>query len=300
MGRPYQGPIIDSHHHLWDLRLEKHPWLKWSGRGDGLAPLRRNYLVDDYLDVSVGANIVATVHVEANWEPRDPTGEADWLDGLDLPNSIAARHVAYASLADPKAEEVLEQLAARDRVAGIREIISWHPDPAKSRVADSAIMQAPAWRKGLALLERHRLSFDMLISPWQLDKALEIAHAHPQITFVVNHCGSPMDRDSEGMKRWRLGLARLAGAQNVVLKISDPVAYDPQWTQESLAEVILHCLDCFGPKRCMFASDYPVSALHITFGEWLAVFNAIVADLSKDEKRALFFDCARETYRVPV
>lgn len=300
MGRSYQGPIIDSHHHLWDLRLGKHPWLRWSGRGDGLAPLRRNYLVDDYRDVSAGANIVATVHIEANWDPSDPTGEAEWLEGLDLSDGIAARHVAYASLADPNVEETLERLAAYERVAGIREIISWHPDPAKARVADSGIMQDAAWRRGLALLERHGLSFDMLISPWQHDAALELAREHPGIVFAVNHCGSPMDRDAEGMERWRKGLARLAEAQNVVLKISDPVAYDPEWTKESLAEVVLHCIACFGPERCMFASDYPVAALHIAFGEWLAVFDAIVEELSDDEKRAVFYDCARKTYRIPV
>lgn len=300
MALSYQGPIIDAHHHLWDLRLEKHPWLKWSGRGDGLAPLKRNYLPADYLDVSEGARITATVHVEANWDFSDATGEVEWLDSLDLPEGLAARHVAYAPLADAKVGERLEKLAAHGRVAGVREIISWHPDPAKARVADSAVMQNPAWRAGLALLARHDFSFDMLISPWQLDAALELAQAHPQITFVVNHCGSPMDRDAEGMERWREGLRRLAVAQNVFLKISDPVAYDPEWTTQSLAEVVLHCIDCFGPKRCMFASDYPVSALHIAFGEWLAIFDAIVKGFSEDEKRALFFDCAREVYRVPV
>ena len=24
---PYAGPIIDAHHHLWDLALGAHPWI---------------------------------------------------------------------------------------------------------------------------------------------------------------------------------------------------------------------------------------------------------------------------------
>ena len=45
MARLYDGPIIDPHHHLWDLRLDRHPWLapqpgKEHSLGD-LAPLRR-------------------------------------------------------------------------------------------------------------------------------------------------------------------------------------------------------------------------------------------------------------------
>lgn len=299
-GRAYSGPIIDAHHHLWDLRLKRHPWLASSGRGDGLAPLRRNYLVDDYLEVSADSGIVATVHVEANWDPSDPLGETEWLDGLQPPGGIASRYIAYAALADPGAEEIIERQAAHERVAGIREIISWHPDPAKARIDDSAIMENPRWRAGLGLLARHDLSFDMLISPWQLEAARRLAMDHPNNRFIVNHCASPMDRDEEGMARWRDGLRRLAEAENVVLKISDPVAYDPAWTEASLAEVVLHCIDCFGPGRCMFASDYPVSALHIAFGEWLSVFDAIIEKLTEDEKRAIFFDCARAVYRVPV
>ena len=299
-GRSYSGPVIDAHHHLWDLRLGKHPWLAPSGRGDGLAPLRRNYLVDDYIAVSTGRGIVATVHVEANWDPADPLGEIEWLGSLDKPGGIAARHVAYAALGDPRTEELLERLAAHRQVAGVREIVSWHPDPAKTRVTDPDILRNSVWRRNLGLLARHDFSFDLLISPWQLEAARQLAEDFPNVRFILNHCGSPMDRDPEGMDRWRLGLRALAEAPNVVVKLSDPVAYDPQWTGGSLAEVILHCIDCFGPQRCMFASDYPVSALHIGFDEWLTEFDAIVAGFSEDEKQAMFFTCAREVYSVPV
>ncbi|MDF1608943.1 amidohydrolase family protein [Hoeflea sp. YIM 152468] len=296
----YQGPIIDAHHHLWDLSLDRHPWLAATGRGDGLAPLRRTFLADDYRHQAACANIVATVHAEANWDTTDPFGEVEWLDRLARPERIAARYVAYAALADPDIESTLAQLAEHRRVAGIREILSWHPDPAKTRTADAGIIHSPAWRTGLAALQRHGLSFDLLISPWQLDDALGLASDHPDMRFVVNHCGSPMDRDAEGLDRWRRGVRALAAADNVVLKLSDPVAYDPQWTVGSLAGIINHCIDCFTPGRCMFASDYPVSALHISFEEWLAVFSGIVAGLSDTEKHSIFHDCAREVYQVPV
>lgn len=294
----YQGPIIDAHHHLWDLDLKRHHWLAATGRGDGLAPLRRNYLVEDYLKQASCANIVATVHAEANWDPADPLGEVEWLDGLARPDGLAARYVAYAALSAPGIEATLEQLAAHSRVAGIREILTWHPDPAKTRTSDAAMMKNSQWRKGLAALQRHGLNFDLLISPWQLADALELARQYPAMRFVLNHCGSPMDRDVEGLGRWRDGLRALAAAENVVVKISDPVAYDPHWTVESLAEVIDHCLDCFTPGRCMFASDYPVSSLHISFEEWLSVFSTIVSGLSDAEKRSVFHDCAREVYRI--
>jgi hypothetical protein len=71
----YVGPIIDAHHHLWDLGLDRHPWLRTTtteggGLGD-LGPLRNNYLpVDDRRDAA-NHNVVASVHVEANWHACD-------------------------------------------------------------------------------------------------------------------------------------------------------------------------------------------------------------------------------------
>src|SRR5262249_62153539 len=86
----YDGPIIDAHHHLWDLRLDRHPWLAVSagergGLGD-LAPLRRNYLPADYRRDAARQNIVASVHVEAGWADDDCLGETRWLETLDKRN----------------------------------------------------------------------------------------------------------------------------------------------------------------------------------------------------------------------
>src|SRR5277367_1656963 len=71
----YRGPIIDPHIHLWDLGMDRHLWLRPTGGaiqalGD-LAPIRRNYLVDDYRRDAATQNVVATVHIEAAWDRAD-------------------------------------------------------------------------------------------------------------------------------------------------------------------------------------------------------------------------------------
>ena len=75
MSGPYRGPTIDAHHHLWDLAMDRHPWLRPTGGeikalGD-LAPIQRNYLVDDYRRDAANQNVVASVHVEAAWDRSD-------------------------------------------------------------------------------------------------------------------------------------------------------------------------------------------------------------------------------------
>ena len=302
MSKLYSGPIIDAHHHLWDLGLNRHPWLSAApaergGLGD-LGPLRRNYLPEDYRRDAAGHNIVATVHVEAGWVGDDCLGETQWLESLDKANGVAARYVAHVPLAAPDAARLIEAQAACSRVVGVRDILSWDSDPLRSFAARDGIMDEPGWRAGLARLAHHGLVFDLMIFPRQLPVAARLAAAFPNQRFILNHCGSPIDRDAEGMRAWRDGLRLLSRQQNVAIKISDLVAYDHDWTLDSLTPVIMHCIDCFGPESAMFASDFPVAGLHASFDEVYDSFKTIVSSLSADEQRSLFFDTAKRIYRL--
>ena len=62
-------PVIDAHHHIWDLHANLHPWLRDEPppafRYGDSRPLRRNYLPADYRRDAAGQQIVATVYMEA-------------------------------------------------------------------------------------------------------------------------------------------------------------------------------------------------------------------------------------------
>jgi predicted TIM-barrel fold metal-dependent hydrolase len=290
----YDGPIIDAHHHLWDRSMGRHAWLRAHEEG----PLGRSCMPQDYLRDTRGFNVVATVHVEANWDPSDPLGEIAWLDGLARPEGMAARYVGHADLRSPRSEGVIEAFAAHGNVVGIRDIVSWHPDPARSHCPDRHRMADPAWREGLRRLARHDLSFDLAMSPWQIDDALALLSDFPDARFALNHCGSPFDRTPEGLRHWADGLRQLAVAPNIVIKISDPVAYDPTWSIESLRYVLRTCLDAFGPGRCMLGSDHPVVALHATFAQIYDAYRTIFADLDEADAHAIFAGNAAAFYKV--
>ncbi|WP_421779117.1 amidohydrolase family protein [Hoeflea sp.] len=275
--------------------MDRHPWL----RGQKDAPLGQSCLPQDYLAAAEGFDLAASIHVEANWDPADPLGETRWLDTLDRPEGIATRYVAFTDLASEGAGAMLEAHAAHERVVGVRDIVSWHPDPARSAVKDRHRMLDPAWRDGLARLDALGLSFDLLMSPWQFDDAAVLFESFPGIRFAINHCGSPFDRSPEGLERWAQGLKALASAPNVWLKISDLVAYDPNWTEESLAFVSRACLDAFGPGRCMLASDHPVVTLSASFRQTYDHFRRVFSDLDERDQYALFAGNAAEFYRVP-
>jgi predicted TIM-barrel fold metal-dependent hydrolase len=264
-----------------------------------IAPIRRDYLADDYRRDAAGQGIVATVHVEAGWRDDDPLGETLWLEG-QRGGGLAHRLVARVPLAAPDAAARLEAEAARPGVVGIRDIVSWDESPARAFAPRPGLMNEAGWRAGLAHATRLDLVFDLMLYPPQMGEALRLVADFPDTLFVLNHCGSPADRSPEGMRLWERGLSALGHAPNVRIKISDPVAYDPCWTPESLGRVIDACIACFGPDRTMFASDFPVTGLHASFGAVYGVFRDVASRHSLDEQAALFFDTANETYRMEL
>jgi predicted TIM-barrel fold metal-dependent hydrolase len=298
----YDGPIIDPHHHLWDLSMGKHPWLLPADNAvqalGGLDDLRRNYLVRDYLKDSAGHNVVATVHIEALWQFGDALGETLWLESLDKAQGVAQRYVAAAPLGTAHAADIIARQAKVKRVAGIRGILSYHPDPKKCFVQRPDIAYDKDWRRDVGLIGESGLHLELMMYPYQGQAVFDLAQVFPKLQIIVNHCGSPIDRDQAGMQRWREALALVASRPNVALKISNPGAYDPQWTPESIKAVVNECLNAFGVERSMFGTDFPVANLQMTYAEIYENFKRSAAHLPKSEQRALFHDNAQRFYRM--
>lgn len=211
---------------------------------------------------------------------------------------MALRYVARAPLGSPEARDVIARQAAVKRVVGIRGILSHHPtEPQKSFIKRSDLGYDKDWRRDVGLLGEAGLHLELMAYPYQAQAVFDIARAFSKLQIIVNHCASPIDRDDAGMQRWRDGLALMASCPNIALKISNPGAYDPQWTPESIRMVVDDCLEAFGTGRAMFGTDYPVAALQMSFDEIYSNFKQAVAHLPAAEQRALFHDNARRFYR---
>ena len=60
---------------------------------------------------------------------------------------------------------------------------------------------------------------------------------------------------------------------------------------------IEHCLDAFGTDRCMFASNFPVDAMHGTFDELYGAYDGATAHLDAETRDKLFAANAERLYR---
>lgn len=299
----YTGPVIDPHFHFWDYAMGKHPWLTPTEGGvqalGGLDKLRRNFLPADYAEAAAGQNVVATVHIEALWQAGDELGETLWIESLDKPAGYAARIIGAAPFGTDRAAGVIAAQAAVKSVAGIRAVLSFHPhEPHRSFAPRGGIGAEPAFRRDLAHLIAHDLHLELMMYHYQLADVLGFARALPDLRIVVNHCASPIDRDPAGMQAWRESLKALADCPKICLKVSNIGAYDPTLAEDSIAAVAHDCIAAFGPQRAMFATDWPVSAMHTSYAGIYDQFRRIAAGFPPADQAALFHDTAKRVYRL--
>lgn len=315
-------PICDPHHHLWDPQN---------------LPDKR-YLLDELLtDTGSGHNVVSTVFMEcmamyraSGPQAMRPVGETEFVNGVAAMSAsgnygatrACAAIIGFADLMlGSGAGAVLDaHLAASQRFRGIRHasgfdadegIRNSHTRPFPGMLADST------FRAGMKELGRRGLTFDAWLYHPQIPELTALAKAFPDQPIIFDHFGGPLGIGPYAGKRdevfdfWRKAVADLAKCANVYPKLGGLVmplngfglhkASTPPGSAaiaDLTRDYYLHMIDCFGPKRCMFESNFPVDKVSCSYTVLWNSFKRITADFSADEKAALYHDTAVRVYRV--
>ena len=312
-------PICDPHHHLWDNPTSR-------------------YLIDELIaDTGSGHNIVSTVFVEcmAMYRATGPeefrgVGETEFVNGVAAmaasgrygPTAACAGIVSLADLTlGERVGPVLDaHMAASRRFRGIRHAAGWdasdqvrnsHTNPTKGLLGDAS------FRQGFAELGKRGLSFDAWLYHPQIPELTSLASAFPNTTIILDHFGGPLgigpyeDKRAEIFEYWKGAIAELAKRPNVVAKIGGLVMpingfnfhkQPKPATSDQLVvatrDYYLHTIDCFGPSRCMFESNFPVDKQSCSYRVLWNSFKKIAKGFSASEKAALFHDTATRVYRI--
>lgn len=297
MTAPFQ--IVDAHQHFWDPARNYYPWLcddpMIPFRYGDYSAIRKAYLPADYRKDASGYDVIGSVYVEAEWDPKDPVAEMKYIDGLRRAEGLPTVAVAHARLDEPEAESILEQQSAFSFVRSIR-----HKPRANASPKDGAAggMTDALWRRGYALLRRFGLRFDLQTPWWHLHEAAQLARTYPDTQIILNHTGLPADRSPEGLEGWKRAMAALALCPNVAVKISGIGVPGQAWTSAANRSIVLSVIDLFGTGRAMFASNFPVDSLCATFSQIFGGFREIVAGFSAADQRLLFRDNAIRIYAM--
>lgn len=306
--------IIDPHHHLWP-------------KGTGLP-----YGLDDlHADVDAGHRIIKTVFIEcgAAYRTDGPdhlksVGETEFVAGESArdPRHVISGIVAHADLRRDDISEILDQheTAGRGLLRGIRHALSRadHPEvlsiPGRAPVG---LFADEAFRRGVALLGERGLTYDTWHYHYQNTEFLELARAVPGTTMVLDHFGTPLgvgpyaDHREEIFARWKADIAELAGCPNIVAKLGGLAMPDngfgwntadrPPTSDEFLAAQrrwYEHTIECFGPERCMFESNFPVDRFSLSYAVLWNALKKLTSSFSEPEKDAMFRATAARVYSL--
>jgi len=291
---PGQLPIVDAHHHVWDLAARPQPWLDTS---PALATLRRNFLLPELLPQAATAGVTATVVVQTVTAPA----ETPELLALAAAGQLVAGVVGWTNLGAPDVADAIGRLRVLPGgrfLTGIRHPLLTETDPDWLNRVE--IM------RGLSVLADAGLTFDLVLRPDQLPAAVRTATAVPGLTFVLDHLGNvaiqPMPDPA-----WVSGFAALARLPNTVCKLSGIFSNPtpPRDSQASDADPVaqlrpyLHlALDAFGPDRLLFGSDWPVCTLGASYGDVVSSVLALTAELGDAERAAILGGTARAVYHL--
>ena len=275
-------PIIDSHHHLWRYSLEDYGWID-----EEMKAIRRDFLPDDLQAEIAAAGVDGVISVQS----RQSLDETRWLLELARRHTFIRGVVGWAPLMDPEVEGVLEQLTTDRKLKAVRHVIQGE--------ADDFFILRPDFNRGVAVLERFGLAYDILIYERHLPQTIQFVDRHPGQSFVLDHIAKPRIRAGE-LSPWRENIRELARRENVCCKVSGLVteADYRSWTVEQLRPYVETVLEAFGPGRLLFGSDWPVCLAACTYRRWFEIVSDFAAELSPSEREAILGDNAAAVYRL--
>jgi L-fuconolactonase len=267
--------IIDAHHHLWKVSRGDYFWLD-SRKEPSLAPIERDFLLDEYHDLAGTHRISGSVLVQA----AQTVAETQWLlEQASNSKGLIRGVVGWADMMAKDAPDTIARLARNKTLRSLRPMLQDIPD------VDWVLQPAldPAFRTLIEL----DLRFDVLIRPPHLESALTVLARYPELRAVIDHGAKP--DIAHGMwQPWADGIERIARETGAWCKVSGLVTETSgNWSIDDLRRYVNHLIECFGPERLLWGSDWPVATLASGYGRWLQTAQQLLGSLSALEREKI-------------
>lgn len=275
--------FIDTHQHLI---YRDHLRYSWVSKYPALA--QGSFTLSDYHTLTKNKGIIGTLFMEADADEVDYQNEARFVAGM-MGGPLLGQIAACYPERDAGFDAWIEQ-APDLGVKGYRRILHESADD---------LSRSEVFRRNLRKIGAKGLPFDLCFLARQHAVAEELLRACGDQVFVLDHCGVP-DIAGGGFAPWAASLRRLAAFPHLHCKLSGITAYcaPGKASVDDLAPWFAHVLDCFGPERMVWGSDWPVANLGVGLPKWLEQSQALLSTLSPDEAAAITHRNARQVYGI--
>lgn len=276
--------IIDAHHHLWQFNEKDYGWMD-----DSMQVLKRDYLPHDLEEEIKKAGVAGTVVVQA----RQTLEETQWLLELSEKHPLIKGVVGWVDLRSPDLEKQLEGFTKNPKLVGVRHVI--HDE------ADDNFMLRPSFVKGIEKLSAYNLTYDLLLFPKHLERAIELVSMFPDQRFVLDHISKPFIKAGM-MQPWKEDMRALAAMPNVWCKISGMVteANLGEWKYEDFIPYMEVVCEAFGNDRVMLGSDWPVCRLAGEYSQVMGIPFRFFEKLDNEIKDMILYKNAVNCYLLEI
>lgn len=273
---------IDSHQHFWTYNLVRDSWIT-----DNMEVIRKDFLPSDLHPLLEQNTLDGSVAVQAD-QSED---ETHFLLQLAQNNDFIKGVVGWVDLLGEDLESRLEYFSQFKKLKGFRHIVQTE--------SDENFLLRSDFCQGIAQLEKHNFTYDILIFPKHLATAYEFAKKFPNQKMVIDHLAKPNFKETN-FDYWEKGIREMATCQNVYCKVSGLVT-EADWENWSESD-FNYCLDTitevFGMDRLMFGSDWPVSLLAASYKQSYDIVANYFSKFSEEDQRKIWGENAINFYNL--
>lgn len=273
---------IDAHQHFWKYSETDYGWID-----DSMAVLRHDFLPADLAAVLEQHGMRGSVAVQA----RQSEAETDWLLELAAHNERVLGVVGWIGLSGPKLSERLARYDGNPLLKGFRHVLQDE--------ADENFMLQTEFVAGLEKLYERDYSYDILVFARQLPAVEKLISRLPPMRLVIDHIAKP-DIASGQWQPWADHIARLAEFPHVYCKLSGMVTEADwgRWQASTFEKYIRHILQCFGPERVMFGSDWPVCTVAAQYAQVVEIVDGLLSREYPQARPLVFGKTAAAFYNL--
>lgn len=270
---------IDAHQHFWRLSRGDYGWLT-----PALGPIHRDFLPEDLEPLIEYAGISGTILVQA--APTE--AETGFMLSLARNHAFIEGVVGWVDFEAANVPARIAGLAANPKLKGLRPMIQDLPD--------DDWMLRPSLHPAFRALIEHGLVFEALVLPRHLANLSVLLARHPGMRTIIDHCAKPAIAAGD-LASWAHDMWRLARETDAFCKLSGLVTEaGAGWSVETLRPCVDLALDCFGPNRLIWGSDWPVCLLAADYASWLEATDVLLRGCTNDERGAILGGNAIRAY----
>ena len=275
-------PGIDAHQHFWEYDAAKDGWIT-----NEMAVLKNDFMPQDIEPLLEENDFEGSVLVQTDQSKE----HNDFMLQLASENDFIKGIVGWIDL---QAKDITDQLVKYKQskiIKGFRHILQGEKD--------RALMLEPAFKTGIAALEKFNYTYDILIYCDQLQYASALAQAFSSQVFILDHIAKPNIKQKE-LSDWKRGIKDLAQCPNVHCKISGMVNEGDweKWEQNDFIPYLDFIVETFGINRIMFGSDWPVCLLAASYNDVVNIVSDYFSSFSVNEQDLFFGENAKKIYNL--